>query len=141
MTSLFPSFKTVQGATYFMDALKRINCMKVSTIFSWMPKVKVPNIPFNLSPPSYQEITQIIKRMKSTGSPCPFDQISIICFKRCPHLRPFMFNICTEVLRCNTLPAQWTKVATILIHKKGDPSLPENFKPISSKNIYVIASK
>ena len=34
-------------------------------------------------------------------------------------------------IRSNTLPAQWTKAATILIHKKGDPSLPENFGSIS----------
>ena len=69
--------------------------------------------------------------MKSSGSPCPLDKISIICFKRCPYLRSFILNICTEVLRSNTLPAQWTKAATILIHKKGDPSLPENFRPIT----------
>ena len=101
------------------------------TIPSWMPKLKEPNIPFNLSSPSYQEIIRIIKSMKSTGSPCPLDQILIICFKRCPCLRSFILDICTEVLRSNTLPAQWTKVATILIHKKGDPSLLENFKPIT----------
>ena len=84
-----------------------------------------------MSPPTYQEITWVIKRMKSSGSPCPLDQIPIICFKRCPYLRSFIVNICTEVLRSNTLPAQWTKATTILIHKKGDPSLPENFKPIT----------
>ena len=97
--------------------------MKGFTIPSWIPKLKEPNIAFNLSPPFYQEITQIIKRMKSSGSPCP-------CFKWCPYLRSFILNICTEVLRGNTLPEQWTKAATILIHKKGDNSLPENFKPI-----------
>ena len=42
-----------------------------------------------------------------------------------------MLDICTELLRSNTLPTQWTKVATILIHNKGDPSLPGNFKPIT----------
>ena len=69
--------------------------------------------------------------MKSSGSPCPLDQISMICFKRCSCLRSFILNICTEVLTSNTLPAQWTKAAAILIHKKGDPSLPENFRPIT----------
>ena len=34
------------------EALKRINRMKVFTIPSCMPKLKEPNIPFNLSPPS-----------------------------------------------------------------------------------------
>ena len=69
--SLFLSLKVDQGTTYFMDAFKRINRMKVFAIPSWMPKSKKPNIPFNLSPPSYQEITRIIKRMKSSGSTMP----------------------------------------------------------------------
>ena len=73
---------------------------------------------------------------KSSGSPCPLDQISIIYFKRRPYLRSFILNICAEVLRGNTLQAQWAKAATILIchhatHKKGDPSLSENFRPIT----------
>ena len=46
-------------------------------------------------------------------------------------LRSFNLKICAEVLRSNSLPAQWTKAASILIHKKGDPSLPEKFRPIS----------
>ena len=105
--------------------------MKVFTIPSWIPKLKEPNIPFNLFPQSYQEITRFIKRIKSSGSPCLLDQISIICFKQCPYLRSFILNICTEVLRINTLPAQWTKAAIILIQKKGESSLPENFRPIT----------
>ena len=42
-----------------------------------------------------------------------------------------MLDICTEVLRNNTLGAQWTKVTAILIYRKCDPSLPENFEPIN----------
>ena len=38
--------------TYFKDVLKRINRMTVFTIPFWMSKLKEPNIPFNLSPPS-----------------------------------------------------------------------------------------
>ena len=49
---LFPSFNAVQGTTYFKDALKRINRMKVFTIPSWMPRLREPNSPFNFSPPS-----------------------------------------------------------------------------------------
>ena len=130
-SSVLPSFDVVQGTTYFTNALKCVNRMKMFTIPSWIPKLKESNIPSNLSPPTYQEITRIIKRMKFPGSSCPLDQISIICFKPCPHLRSFILNICTEVLRSNILPAQRTKAAIILIHKKGDPSLPENFRPFT----------
>ena len=99
---LFPSFNTVQGTTYFKDALKDINCMKVFTIPSSIPKLKKPNIPFNLSPPPQQEITRIIKRMKSSGSAMPvrpdidnlFQAVSLL---KIIHVR-FMLD-CTEVLR------------------------------------------
>ena len=130
-SSVLPSFDVVQDTTYLTNALKCVNRMEVFTIPSWIPKLKEPSIPFNLSPPTYQEITRIIKLMKSSGSLCPLDQTSIICFKRYPYLRSFILNICTEILRSNTLLAQWTKADTILIHKKGDPSLPENFRPIT----------
>ena len=109
--------------------------MKVFTIPSWIPKLKEPNISFNFSPLSYQKITRIIKRLKFSGSRCPLDQISIIWLKRCPYLRSFMLDICTEVLRSNTLTVQPTKPATIFTHKKGDRSLPENFRPITSEPV------
>ena len=109
--------------------------MKVFIIPSWIPKLKESNISFNFSPPSYQKITRIIKRMKFSGSRCPLDQISIIWLKRCPFLRSFILDICTEVLRSNTLPVQSTKAATIFIHKKGGRSLPENFRPITAEPV------
>ena len=84
-------------------------------------KLKEPNIPSNLPLLPYQDITQIFMGMKLSGSPCSLDQISIICFKRCPYLRSFILNVCTEVLTSNTLPVQWTKAVTIFIHKKGKP--------------------
>ena len=72
-TSALPSFDAVEGTIYFTNAWKCVNRMKVLTIPSWILKLKKPNIPFNLSLSSYQEITQIIKHMRSSGSPCPLD--------------------------------------------------------------------
>ena len=69
-SSVLPFFDVVQASTYFTNALKCVNCMKVFPIPSWIPKLKEPNIPVNLSPPTYHEITRIIKGMKSSGSPC-----------------------------------------------------------------------
>ena len=63
---LFPSFNAVQGTPYFTETFKRINRMKVFTILD--AQIKRTEYSFNLSPPSYQEITQIIKGIKSSGS-------------------------------------------------------------------------
>ena len=114
-----------------LQEFTRNSSFKVHLLITIIIITIIITISFNLSPPTYQEITQIIKRMKSSGSPCLLDQISIIYFKLCPYLRSFIFNICTKALGSNTLSAQWIKAATILIHKKGDPSLPENFRPIT----------
>ena len=69
--------------------------------------------------------------MKVSGSPCPLDQVSIICFKRCSILRSFVLEICKEVLRRKSIPKSWQRAATTLIYKKGDKSDPSNFRPIT----------
>ena len=96
-----------------------------------MPGLNDPNSEFDLSKPTYSQITKIIKKMKTSGSPCPLDQISVICFKRCPYLRTFITSLCGEVMQNKVYPSAWRKAVTILIYKKGDPSLPENFRPIT----------
>ena len=45
----------------------------------------------------YKEITKIIFKMKSSTSPCPFDQISIIVLIKCSYRRIYLWmenNIC-----------------------------------------------
>ena len=77
--SLFPSLKVDQGTTYFMDAFKRINRMKVFPILSWMPKSKKPIFLLTC-------LRHLIKKLHELSSvwnplvlPCPLDQISITC--------------------------------------------------------------
>ena len=58
-TSVLPSFHAAYSTTYFRNALKCVNRIKVLTIPSWIPKLKEPNITFNLSPPTYQQIYEL----------------------------------------------------------------------------------
>ena len=69
--------------------------------------------------------------MKTSGSPSPLDQISIICFKRCPYLRTYLTELMQAAWLSGTVPDKSKKACTILIHKKDDPNLPENFRPIT----------
>ncbi|CAB3996693.1 Hypothetical predicted protein [Paramuricea clavata] len=73
--------------------------------------------------------------MKTSGSPSPLDQISIICFKRCPYLRTYLVELIQAVWLSGTVPDEWKKACTILIHKKGDTNLPENFRPITLQSV------
>ena len=74
--------------------------------------------------------------MKASGSPCPLDQLSIISFKRCPFLRTYLTDLIHAVWLSGTIPSEWKKACTILIHKKGDANnSPSNFRPITLESI------
>ena len=73
---------------YFTKSLSAAFPNKTFNIPSWIPKFNAPTSPFNLDPPTYNEITNVIRKVKPSGSPCPLDQISVISLiKRCPYLR------------------------------------------------------
>ena len=69
--------------------------------------------------------------MKASGSPCPLNQISIICFKKCPFLRTYLRAICEEIWATKEIPSIWCKATTIHIYKKGDTNYPSNFRLIT----------
>ena len=73
--------------------------------------------------------------MKSSGSPCPLDQISILRFKRCPYLRFHLTEIIRAVWLSSEIPSFWKKACIILVHKKGANSDPANFRPITLESV------
>ena len=121
--------------TYFSKSLAKINPNRLFNIPSWIPKLSDPEVQFNLDPPTYQQITNVIRKMKSSGSPCPLDQLSIICFKRCPYLRTYLSELIQEIWLSGTVPNECKKACTILIHKKGNTDDPSNFRPITLESI------
>ena len=134
-TSSLPSFTLMQCTSYFAKTFSAINPSKSFSIPSWIPKFASPQTPYNLDPPTYQEITNVIRKMKPSGSPCPLDQISVICFKRCSYLRSHLTEIIHAAWSCGVVPSEWKKACTILIHKKGDTNDPANFRLITLESI------
>ena len=130
-----PTFSKSTCENYFLKILSPMNPSKVFTIPSWIPALHAPTESFSNQPVTYKKICKVISRMKTSGSPCPLDQLSIICFKRCPYLRSYILKVCNEVIAKNSIPESWKKAVTILIYKKGDESLPENFRPITLEPI------
>ncbi len=133
--SILPTFNIDDCLKYFKSVLTKINPNKIFQIPSWIPALPNPITDFDLEPPTYQQITNIIRKMKTSGSPSPLDQISIICFKRCPYLRTYLTELIQAVWLSGTVPDEWKKACTILIHKKDDPNLPENFRPITLQSV------
>ena len=92
---------------------------------SWIPALQQTSIPFNLEPPSYDKITNVIRRMKASG----------ICFKRCPYLRSVITRLICSIWKSGNIPRKWKKACTILVHKKGDKDDPANFRPITLESV------
>ena len=134
-TSLLPTFSMIECLTYFKRTLSAINTHKLFCIPSWIPKLSEPVINFDLEPPTYRQVTNIIRRMKACASPCPLDQLSIICFKRCPFLRTYLTEVIRSVWSSKSVPAEWKKACSVLIHKKGNTNDPSNFRPITLESI------
>ena len=132
---ILPAFDKQSCFIYFRKAFKVVNPLKNFKIPSWIPSLPVPENPFSDSPPSYQKVTRIIRKMKSSSSPCPLDQISIICFKRCPYLRSYVASLISVLWKTGIIPEEWKKSASILIHKKGPSNEPGNFWPITLESV------
>lgn len=98
-----------------------------------MKKLDEPSNPFNISPPSYQEISNIIKRMKSGSSACPYDKISILIDIKTVSISPNCTTSNLNVLLGREICSQNLEIIgfTILIHKQDSPQIPSNFRPIT----------
>ena len=131
ITDSLPTFDLAQCTAYFTKTFSAIIPNKTFNIPSWIPKLNSPTTQFNLDPPTYNEITDVIRKMKPSGSPCPLDQISVICLKRCPYLRTYLTEIIHAAWSSGTVPSEWKKACTILIHKKEETDNPANFRPIT----------
>ena len=86
---------------------------------AWMKKLNEPLNVFDLKPTIYKEITSIINKLKSRGSPCLHDQMNCVVPKRCPILRTFIRKIISHCWRERKFLSCWKHAFTTLIQKKG----------------------
>ena len=83
-----------------------------------MKEFEKSTIDFNMQSRSYAKVTKVSMKMKSSASPCPLDQISVIAFKKCPALRSRLANILQRAWSAKTFPDDWKSGATVLAYKK-----------------------
>ena len=134
-TKVLSTFNQTSCYEFFKKSVKCANPTKKFQIPSWIPFFPSPEKEFDSNPRTYAEISQIIKRMKTSGSPCPLDQISIISYKRCPYLRSYLTAIIAEIWKKKVIPPTWKKAITILIYKKGSTDNPGNFRSITLETV------
>ena len=133
--NLKPSFNKLTCYNYFKKVFKAISLQRIFTIPSWFTKFNQPTHAFDDTSLTYVQTTNIIRKMKSNGSPCPLDQTPVIAFKRSAYLHSYLTKI-IQVAWCNrTIPEAWKRTVTILIHKKDCTHDPANFRPITLQSI------
>ena len=77
--------------------------------------------------------------MKSSGSPCPHDQMSITVLKRCPYIRILLHRIITHCWQKQIFPEEWRYAFTLLIFKRASNKDPANFRPITLQPVFAKA--
>jgi len=94
---ILPSFSSDICTGYFQRLFPPDSPHRQFSMPSWFPSLAQPTVSFICEPPSYEKVARVIRRMKASGSPCLLDQISVICFKRCPFLRTAITIILCKV--------------------------------------------
>ena len=111
VSSVLPSFTCYHCTKFFIKIFSTVGPFQKFSIPSWIPKFSEPSTPFDLSPPTHQKVTRVIRRMKSSGSPCPLDILSIICLKRCPYLRSILTKVIRVVWESLQVSTEWERLA------------------------------
>ena len=114
-TNPCPTFNSETCTKYFKNIWRRICPDHVFVIPNWLPNLLAPKYEFQTLPPTYSQITRIIRLMKPNGSACPLDQISIIHFKRSAYLGSYLTAVIEQVWTSGKIPDAWKKAITIFI--------------------------
>ena len=138
--NIIPKFSLSDCTQYFRNTL---SC-KLKNDFAtpgWFVTIDRPTSAANVTPPSYNEVARAINKSRAGASPSPLDQISIIVLKRCPILRTILHKLIVDCWNRKYIPSVWRRGVTVLVYKKGDPSDPSNFRPITLQStLYKIFS-
>lgn len=130
---VLPSFDNQSCLTFLK---KLLSARFPGRLFSkpiWMPDLPPPSAHFSHDGacPTYADVTQVIRKMKTNSSPCPYDGLSIIIFKRCPILRTHLTKLIEACWLQRSFPQTLCRGVVKLIHKTGSTADPANFRPIT----------
>jgi len=73
-----PSFDVTASTKYFTGVLEWIGAVRRFKMPTWIPLVPAATKLFDVSPPTYKEVTKPVNRHRLSFSPCPLDEIA--CF-------------------------------------------------------------
>ena len=86
---------------------------------------------FNLQPVHPDNVLEIISSLKNTKS-CGIDNIDSYILKLAKYeLVPSITHIVNLSITQGNFPQQWKLAKIVALHKKENPCLPENYRPVA----------
>ena len=130
-----PSFSQFDCQTYYSKIFSSDDC-SYKQLPTWVAEV-CPNsnhnhhVKFNLTAIIPGCIKKTLQKCSSSSAPGD-DGITYHHLKKITSTHHFLATLFSKILLfSHSPPSSWCSAKTILIHKKGDPSKPSNFRPIA----------
>lgn len=132
-----------------MTTTKRLDILSTATnfyrkLYSSKSQLEITELSNddNVPPILEDEVQKAIKTQKYDKAPGP-DEISNELLLSCrTYIAPLLTCIFNDILNTEIIPSQWTASTIVLLHKKGDKTNINNYRPISlMSNIYKIFAK
>src|SRR5258705_9906949 len=105
-----------------------------STPLLVLQNINIPQIDNDFTPKELEAAIHKLKKGKATG----WDLIPNEIIKNTPNsLNLHLLNIFNHIKKQGSLPPSWREINIIPIYKKGDPTSPNNYRPISLLSNYL----
>ena len=125
-----PDFDTDTADTYFVSCYTDDDRSSVFEPLDELPACETPQTAFKGSPPTFSELTSVLKRNGNSSSSGP-NGVPYIVWKMCPSLQKRLLTIICRVWKNKSIPFTCQQAIIILLHKSSPSSSPANFRPIA----------
>ena len=127
-----PLFSKERADEYFHETYEDIPEPKLN--LRWFPKQQDPSNPSFIAYPDNvilpKDVKQTLKQANRNSSPGP-DGITYQALYKLTNLHAPLATLYNKCLKYSQPPSSWAESKLTLIHKKGDPSIPSNFRMIA----------
>ena len=128
-----PAFDADAAYNHFVNCYSDDDRSSVFEALDDLPACDDPTSAFKQCPPSFSELTSVLKRKRNNSAPGP-NGIPYIVWKMCPSLQKRLLTVICKVWKNKIVPSSWQQAVIILLHKSGPAEDPANFRPIALTN-------
>ncbi len=127
---VYPKFSFEEGVEYFKKQNEDPQKDKEYMRPSFLPKVPKKKITAKAMPEvDLETLKKVLNHKNAASAPGP-DGIGNMYWKKLPAFHELIIILLNRCIREISFPTAWRNGNLVLIYKKGDPSLPKNFRPI-----------